>query len=93
MVEKRAASSGEEGEFADVVTIVTSGTDGKATHAHTAADCHNVALTVSDGSLSSDAATVANIYSGATPTVFRFRVPGPIGVRAGQTTGRDLSQF
>lgn len=69
----------------------TSGTGVNPTHTYFAAGAYNVALTVSDGTLSGNAATVANIYAGATPTILRFHVPGHVGVRAGQTTTKALS--
>jgi PKD repeat protein len=69
----------------------TTGTGVNPIHTYTAAGAYNVMLTVSDGSLSSSAPTVANIYAGATPTILRFRVPGRIGVRAGQTVSKALS--
>jgi PKD repeat protein len=68
----------------------TSGTGAKPTHTFTAAGAYNVTLTVSDGSLSSSAPTVANIYAGATPTILRFRAPGRVGLRAGQTVTKTL---
>lgn len=68
-----------------------SGIGVKPTHTYTAAGSYNVALTVSDGTLSSNAPTVANIYSGATPTILRFRIPGHIHLGAGHTSSKVLS--
>jgi PKD repeat protein len=69
----------------------TSGTGAKPTHLYPVAGTYNVGLTVSDGPLSSSAATVAVIYAGATPTILRFRAPGHVGFRAGQTVSKSLS--
>ena len=69
----------------------TTGTGVNPTHTYSASGAYNVALTVSDGTLSSNAATVANIYAGATPTILRFHAPGHVGIRAGQTTTKSFS--
>ena len=68
----------------------TSGTGVQPTHTYNTVGAFNVALTVSDGSLSSSAPTVANILAGATPTILRFRAPGRVGVRAGQSVTKTL---